>query len=121
MEPHRNVTFGGGATESTMTPVALVLMVVAIVLVFILPRKWVIVLISFFTFLVPVGAQFNIGGLHFFAHRIVILCGFVRLLFRPSSADRILCRRLHKSTRYSCYGLYAVRPLLCFFITWVAL
>jgi hypothetical protein len=89
MQPHPNVTFGGGAAESTMSPVALVAMLVAIVLLFALPRKWVIVPFLLFIFLVPLGEQFNIGGLHFFAQRIVILCGCIRLLFKSSSTNRI--------------------------------
>ncbi len=87
MDPHPNVTFGAGATESTMTPIALVAMVIAIVLILVLPRKWVIVPFLLFTFLVPLGAQFNIGGLHFFAHRIVILCGCLRFLLKAASGQ----------------------------------
>ena len=90
MQDHPNVTFGGGPSESTINPLGLAAMVVAILLVFVLPRKWVIVPFLLFTFLVPLGEQFNIAGLHFFAHRIVVLCGCIRLLWKSSSADRIL-------------------------------
>lgn len=89
MDPHPNITFGGGAAESTMTPVALAAMVIAIVLVFALRRKWVIVPFLLFTFLVPLGSQFNVGGFHFFAHRILVLCGCLRFVSRLSSADRV--------------------------------
>jgi hypothetical protein len=90
MGPHPNITFGAGATESTMTPIGLAAMIVAIVLVFALPRKWVIVPLLLFTFLVPLGGQFYVGGLHFFAHRIVILCGCLRLLSKSWSRRRVL-------------------------------
>src|SRR5271170_2403628 len=89
MEPHPNVTFGGGAAESTMTPIGLTAMLIAIVLMFVLPRKWVIVPFLLFTFLVPIGGQFNIGGFHLFAHRIVILGGCLRLLSKSLSTDNI--------------------------------
>jgi hypothetical protein len=89
MQTHPNVTFGGGAAESTMSPIGLAALVLAMVLVFVLPRKWVIVPLLLFAFLVPLGEQFNVGGLHFFAHRIVILCGCVRLLVKSFSTDRI--------------------------------
>lgn len=63
-----------------MTPIGLAALAVATVLVLVLPRKWVIVPLLLFTFLVPLGEQFNIGGLHLFAHRILILCGCLRML-----------------------------------------
>lgn len=90
MPSYPNITFGGGAAESTMTPIALVAMIIAAVLMFALPRKWVIVPLLFFTFLIPLGEQFNIGGLHLFAHRIVILCGCFRMLVKSFSANRLL-------------------------------
>ncbi len=85
MEPHPNIAFGGGSAESTMTPIGLAAMLIAIALIFLLPRKWVIVPFLLFTFLVPLGGQFNIGGLHVFAHRIVILSGCVLLLSKLST------------------------------------
>ncbi len=90
MEPHPNITFGGGSAGSTMTPIGIAAMVIAIVLVFGLPRKWVIVPFLLFTFLVPLGGQFNIGGIHLYAHRIVILCGCLRLLSKVRSRPNVL-------------------------------
>ncbi len=82
MGTHPNITFGGGAAESTMTPIALGVMVISSLLILVLPRKWAIVPFLLFTFFVPLGEQFNIAGLHLFALRIVILCGCVRFLFK---------------------------------------
>ncbi len=89
MDPHPNITFGGGAAESTMTPIALVAMLIAGVLMFVLPRKWMVVPFLLFTFLVPLGVQVNVGGLHFYGLRIVILCGCLRLLVKSFSANSI--------------------------------
>jgi hypothetical protein len=86
---HPNVTFGGGAAESTMSPIGLAAMGITIVLMFVLPRKWLIVPLLLFFFLVPVGEQFNVGGLHFFATRIVLLCGCIRMLNKSSSAKTL--------------------------------
>lgn len=80
MQINPNITFGGGPTESTMSPIALAAMVVTVILIFALPRKKIIIPFLLFTFLVPLGEQFNIGGLHLFAQRIVILCGCLRFL-----------------------------------------
>lgn len=85
MDPHPNVAFGGGSAGSTMSPIGLAAMLIAIVLVLVLPRKWVIVPWLFFAFLVPTDQQFTIVGFHLFAQRIVILFGCVRFLFKPSS------------------------------------
>jgi hypothetical protein len=89
MPTHPNVTFGGGTSDSTITPIGLAALAIAIVLVFVLPRKWVVVPLLLFVFLVPLGEQFNVGGLHFIVHRIVILCGCLRVLVKSFSTDRI--------------------------------
>jgi hypothetical protein len=68
-----------------MSPIGLAAMLIAIVLVLVLPRKWVIVPWLFFAFLVPTDQQFTIVGFHLFAQRIVILFGCVRFLLKPSS------------------------------------
>jgi hypothetical protein len=82
MDPHPNITFGGGAADSTMTPIAFIAMALAAILLLTLPRKKAIVPFLLFMFLVPLGEQFNIAGIHLFAGRIVILCGCLRFLFR---------------------------------------
>lgn len=89
MDPHPNITFGAGAAMSTMTPVALAAMVLASLLNLVLPRKWAIVPFLLFMFLVPLGEQFNITGLHLFAGRIVILCGCLRFLFKSSMKNAL--------------------------------
>jgi hypothetical protein len=89
MQTHPNMTFGGGPADSTITLIGMAALAIAIVLVFVLPRKWVVVPLLLFTFLVPLGEQFNVGGLHLFAHRLVILCGCLRMLAKASSTDRM--------------------------------
>src|ERR1017187_9812936 len=86
MGPHPNVTFGAGAAGTTMTPVGVAGLLIAVLFVLLLPRKRVMVPFLLFVFLTPLGQQFNVGGLHVFADRIVILCGCLRFLPRSSSA-----------------------------------
>jgi hypothetical protein len=69
-----------------MSPLVLVAMIIAAALVLLLPRKSAIVPFLVFTFLTPLGQEFYFGGLHFFAQRIVILCGCLRLLSSRSSS-----------------------------------
>ena len=77
MGPH-GPKFGGGATATILHPAIVVLMVLGIVLFFALPRKYVIVPVMVATFLVPLGQQFVIGGVHLFVARILILVAFIR-------------------------------------------
>jgi hypothetical protein len=70
--------FGGGIGETVLHPFVLVLMLLAIVLFFVLPRKYVIVPVMVTTFLIPVGQQIVIGGAHLFIARILILVAFIR-------------------------------------------
>ena len=75
-----NVTFGGGATDTVMSPIVLVALALTLVLLFSLPRKWAIVPFLLFAFLTPLGQQFNLGGVHLFALRILIFAGCMRVL-----------------------------------------
>jgi len=63
-----------------MHPLVLVEMLIAIILMLILPRKYVIVPFLFCVFLVPMGQQLTVGGLHFFVSRILILVGCFRMM-----------------------------------------
>lgn len=80
MPPDHPTVFGGGATETILHPIVLVAMILAAILTFLLPRKYVLVPFLFVTFLAPFGQQLVLGGVHWFVFRILILCGWVRLL-----------------------------------------
>jgi hypothetical protein len=79
MEP-RTPTFGGGVNETILHPAVLVAMLLAIVLFFVLPRKYVIVPTLVSLFLIPTGQQFYVAGIHLFIERILILAAFVRAM-----------------------------------------
>lgn len=72
--------FGGGLHETLLHPIVLVAMIVAVVLILFLPRKYVIVPVLLTTLLVPQGQQLFVGGFHLFVLRIIILFGCVRIL-----------------------------------------
>jgi hypothetical protein len=73
-----NLKFGGGSAESTLHPAVLVAMLLAVLLIFLLRKKHVIVPVLFISFLVPLGQQFYVGGLHVFVLRVVILAALIR-------------------------------------------
>lgn len=90
MQPE-NLRFGGGVSQSVLHPLVLVALIVALVLIFLLPRKYVIIPVLSMFFLVPLGQQLVLGGLHFFTSRIIILALTIRILFAIfTSAESVL-------------------------------
>jgi hypothetical protein len=78
--PGHTPKFGGGFNETVLHPAVLILLLLALVLFFVLPRKYVIVPVLVSTFLIPLGQQFYVAGVHLFVHRILILVAFIRIL-----------------------------------------
>ncbi|HVB57960.1 MAG TPA: hypothetical protein VNE63_16245 [Candidatus Acidoferrales bacterium] len=74
------VTFGGGATETAVSPMAAVLLCIAIVLILILPRKYVIMPVLLSVFLIPTGNVVVLASVHLQPVRIISLFGCVRLI-----------------------------------------
>ena len=75
-----NYKFGGGTSESLMHPAVIVLMLLAIICILVLPRKYTALPLLWMTLLVPVGQQIYLGGVHLFALRLVICFGLLRVL-----------------------------------------
>jgi hypothetical protein len=76
--------FGGGAGASILSPAVAVLLAVFGILILLLPRKFVIFPFLSGAFLIWLGAQIYVGGVHWLALRILILFACVRLAFaRP--------------------------------------
>jgi hypothetical protein len=72
------VKFAGGADQTVLNPIVLLAMLVAIVLIFVLQRKYAIAPLLIAIFLVPQGQQLYIAGVHFYVSRLVILAAFIR-------------------------------------------
>ncbi len=83
-------TFGGGASDSTMHPVVLIAMILATMLILTLPRKYVIAPVLLSIFLIPLGQQLYVGGVHWLAPRIIILCGLIRVIMINATSKRLL-------------------------------
>ena len=79
MEPE-NLKFGGGAAESIMHPLVLAALIVAALLILLLPKKYVVIPVLWMAFLVPIGQQLVIGGVHVLSLRIVLLVALLRAL-----------------------------------------
>jgi hypothetical protein len=104
MEPHGQ-KFGGGVNETILHPAVLVAMLVAIVLFFVLPRKYIIVPVLVSLFLIPNGQQFYPAGIHLFVLRILILAAFIRALISKVPTQKSIYAGGWNSidTAFACY------------------
>ncbi len=80
-----NNTFGGGAWETVLGPGVLVLLLVAIVLILLVRRKFILGPLMFGLFLLPVGQTLVLGGLHLYVSRMLIGVALIRAVTSRSS------------------------------------
>ncbi len=85
--PSENWRFGGGLSETTLHPFALVAMFVAIILILVLPRKYVVMVFLLSAFLIPLSQEIVVARVHLFVFRILILFGWVRILWMKLSSQ----------------------------------
>lgn len=86
--------FGGGPSGSILHPVILIALLIAVVLIFTLPKRHMVIPVLFMAFLVPIGQQFYVAGVHLFILRVVILIALVRAVqhigrFRWNACDTV--------------------------------
>src|ERR1035437_9222581 len=106
-------TFGGGATSSLISPLALILLVLFAVLLLVLPRRLMIAPLLLANFLIPISQQLVLVGVHWFPARIIILIAAARLLVAGSPKDESQTKRRfgpldHAVTVYIVAQVFAV-------------
>jgi hypothetical protein len=108
VEPH-GPRFGGGETATVLHPIVLVAMLLAVVLLFVLPRKYVIVPVLITAFLIPLGQELYIVGLHLFVYRILILVAFIRAMVSKVSKQKSPYAGGWNSidTAFTCYVVFS--------------
>jgi hypothetical protein len=79
--------FGGGGTESILHPLVVAALILAVIAIFVLPRNRVAFPVLGIAFLVPLGQQFYVAGVHLFVLRLVLLIGLVRVFAGPRGAQ----------------------------------
>ena len=79
MQPE-HLKIGGGVASSTVHPLVLAAMLLLALLIFLLPRKHVIACVLFGAFMIPMGQQFVIAGVHVQVFRVVLLAALIRAL-----------------------------------------
>ena len=88
MEPDK-IRFGGGSPFTVLHPLVAVAMVLAIVLILCLPRKYVIAPALLALFFIPAGQVIVAAGIHLNVFRIVILAGLARYAASRLSSPRV--------------------------------
>jgi hypothetical protein len=83
------IQIAGGADSSNMHPVVLAMTLLAVLATLWFPKKYALVPLIVVAFLTPWGQQLSLG-VHFFAHRIVIIAGLIRLLHTKLSTQSAL-------------------------------
>jgi hypothetical protein len=86
----KHFQFGGGLQQTLLDPIVLGAMVVSVLLILFLPRKYVIVPVLLTSLLVPLAQQVFVGGIHLFVIRIIILVGCLRMLITKMSSQEEL-------------------------------
>jgi hypothetical protein len=78
--PDYNNRFGAGVNGSLIHPFVLIMTIIAAILMLVLPRKYVVVPFLLTIFLTPFGQEVYFAGAHVFVPRILILCGWIRIV-----------------------------------------
>jgi len=77
-----NYYFGGGDDSTSATPLAVVVLATALILILVLPRKYAFIPFLIAGLLVPLHVVVLVGSLHFNATRILVIVGWLRVLIR---------------------------------------
>jgi hypothetical protein len=90
-----NLYFGGGAQETIITPTAIGLFVVCLLLTLILPRKYAIIPFLLGALLIPLQEVIVVAGLHLMIYRLLLLGGWARILWIWLSTGRNVFPKLN--------------------------
>jgi hypothetical protein len=76
-----HLRYGGGPNETLLHPAVLAAMIIAILAMFLLPRKYLVVPFLLCAFLIPAGQGVYLAGLHIFVLRIILVFAWMRLAY----------------------------------------
>jgi hypothetical protein len=82
--------FGGGSSETILHPIVLAFLLLVILSFFLLPRRRIVFPLLLGLMLVPLEQNLNLGGLHLFVYRVLLLAGWMRALISWPSAGNFL-------------------------------
>lgn len=109
---------GGGASETTMHPAVMLGVLVLIVCIWCVPRKYVIVPLLLGVFLIPNGQVIVMGGMHWMPSRLFALCGCVRLAVQLFSSQALFPGGKNAIDR--AYWLHVIFRASAFIMLWMS-
>jgi hypothetical protein len=86
MIPSDHFFLGGGAANTAMTPVAAVLLILAVAMILFGPRRYIVAPLLLAVFLVPSGNVVVLAGVHLMPIRILAPAGWLRLVMSKRQA-----------------------------------
>lgn len=108
--------FGGGG-ETAVTPAGGIAVALAILLILLLPRKYVTIPFLLAIFLIPMGELIVLGGVHLMMFRVVIFFGGLRILISrlvsPPNGAKIRMNRLDWAVI-----LWCISSVITFTVLW---
>jgi len=110
-------SFGGGYTDTNMHPAVALALIVAIALLLRLPRKYAVVPFLLAVFLLPVGQQLYLGGVHLYVPRLIIFFGIARLVWtKLRSNTQIFTGGFNDLDKiFTCWALFRSTAVIIFF------
>jgi len=103
--------------ETSLHPAILVATIVAIVLILLLPRKYVVVPLLLLPFLVPLGQVIMLATFHFPISRILLLFAGMRLLWQRYAKEGAPSRIRLNTVDKAVIG-YALSCVVCYTLLW---
>lgn len=117
MPPDHARTFGGGLTETSLSPYGLLATILCAILIWVLPRKSAVLPLLCINLLVPLDQAVVVGGLHFFVARIVVVVGLLRLWYEKlkPGPDALVSRHNNIDSAFTwCIALQASAAVILF-------
>ena len=112
-----HAVFGGGATDTVLHPLVLVVMLIAIGVIIGASRRAALAAMLLTVFLAPLGQVVLLGGVHFTVLRIIILAGLVRLFRDRSKLAKSSRAHLERIDRLFIY--WAICRAVVFMLLWL--
>jgi hypothetical protein len=114
MEP-QDIRFGGGASSTVLHPLVAIELLIVVILILCLPRKYAIVPLLLMIFLTPRGQVVVLAGIHFTIARILVVTTLVRLAVSGEWSQ--VRDRLNSLDRV--FSLFAICYLAVFSLQWM--
>jgi hypothetical protein len=111
-EYEQTLRFGGGGGDTFINPIGLVLLISALILILVLPRRHILTPFLIVSLLIPMGQRIVIGGLHLYVLRILILFGWIRVLASGWLGDYT------RSRIDTAIALWALADTVAFVLLW---